>query len=64
MLFEVHDLWPKVPIAMGAMKGDPPVYLTRMLERFAYERLTRVVALCSVWLRESFALVIAENGSL
>jgi len=45
MVFEVRDLWPELPIAIGAIKGFLPVSLARWLERFAYKNATRVVAL-------------------
>ncbi|HIF09408.1 MAG TPA: glycosyltransferase WbuB, partial [Sneathiellales bacterium] len=45
MVFEVRDLWPELPIAVGALKGRIPIALARWLERFAYRNATRVVAL-------------------
>lgn len=46
MVFEVRDLWPELPIAMGALKG-PLIPLARWLERFAYNNSSRIVALSS-----------------
>jgi len=45
MVFEVRDLWPELPIAIGALKN--PVFKAgaRLLERFAYNNAARVVAL-------------------
>ncbi len=45
MVFEVRDLWPELPIAVGALKGFLPVTGARWLERFAYRNATRIVAL-------------------
>ena len=44
MVFEVRDLWPELPIAMGALKGAPTV-AARRLERFAYRNAAQVIAL-------------------
>jgi glycosyltransferase involved in cell wall biosynthesis len=44
MVFEVRDLWPDVPIALGALPG-PLGPTARLLERFAYRSSARVVAL-------------------
>jgi glycosyltransferase involved in cell wall biosynthesis len=45
MVFEVRDLWPEVPIAMGALSFPFSKMLARMLEQWAYNNATRVVAL-------------------
>lgn len=45
MVFEVRDLWPELPIAVGALKGFLPVTGARWLERFAYRNAARIVAL-------------------
>jgi len=45
LLFEVRDLWPEVPIAMGALRDPVSRYLAGQLERIAYRHATRVVAL-------------------
>ena len=45
MVFEVRDLWPDVPIAIGAIKNPIAKYLARRLEKFAYSQAARVVAL-------------------
>ena len=45
MVFEVRDLWPETPIAVGALKHRLPIALARGLERFAYHRASHVVAL-------------------
>lgn len=45
MVFEVRDLWPELPIAMGALKGGPTIYAAERLERFAYRNAAQVIAL-------------------
>lgn len=45
MVFEVRDLWPELPVAVGALNGRLPVAAARWLERFAYRNSERIVAL-------------------
>ena len=45
MVFEVRDLWPEVPIAVGALRNFILRYAAIQLERFAYRRSERIVAL-------------------
>ena len=45
MVFEVRDLWPEVPIAMGVLKNPILKLAGRWLERVAYQNSERVVAL-------------------
>lgn len=44
MVFEVRDLWPEAPIAVGALKG-PLIPPARWLERFAYRHSEQIIAL-------------------
>ena len=44
MVFEVRDLWPELPIAMGAIKG-PSAYMAKLLEIFAYRNSAHIIAL-------------------
>lgn len=44
MVFEVRDLWPEIPIAVGALNG-PMVPAAKWLERFAYRKSERIIAL-------------------
>ncbi len=44
-VFEVRDLWPETPVAVGALRRRLPIALARGLERFAYARASHVVAL-------------------
>lgn len=45
MVFEVRDLWPELPIAMGVLKDPVSIWAARRLERFAYKHSARIVAL-------------------
>lgn len=45
MVFEVRDLWPELPIAVGALKNPLLIRMAKMLEKSAYHHATRVVAL-------------------
>jgi glycosyltransferase involved in cell wall biosynthesis len=45
MVFEVRDLWPDVPIAMGGLRNPLLQRAARALEHAAYRNATRVVAL-------------------
>jgi len=45
MVFEVRDLWPEVPILIGAIKGRVSITLAQWLERFAYRHAQQIVAL-------------------
>jgi glycosyltransferase involved in cell wall biosynthesis len=44
-VFEVRDMWPDVPIAMGIIRNPLLVALARRLEMLAYRRAAHVVAL-------------------
>jgi glycosyltransferase involved in cell wall biosynthesis len=45
MVFEVRDLWPELPIAVGALKSPLSIMAARRLERFAYDHACRIIAL-------------------
>ena len=45
MVFEIRDLWPELPIAIGALRGPLPIAAARWLERFAYRNAAEVIAL-------------------
>ncbi|MDM1527394.1 glycosyltransferase family 4 protein [Myroides odoratimimus] len=44
-VFEVRDLWPEVPIQMGAIKNPIIIWLTRLLEKTIYKNAEHVIAL-------------------
>ena len=45
MIFEVRDLWPELPIAMGVLNNPVSKFLAKRLELFAYNNSAAVVAL-------------------
>ena len=45
MVFEIRDLWPELPIAMGALKNPITHFLAKRLELFAYKNSASIVAL-------------------
>ena len=45
MAFEIRDLWPELPIAMGALKNPVIRFLAKRLELFAYQNSASIVAL-------------------
>jgi glycosyltransferase involved in cell wall biosynthesis len=45
LVFEVRDLWPAVPIAMGALQSPITRWLALRLEKFAYANSKAIVAL-------------------
>ncbi|MGH8249544.1 MAG: glycosyltransferase family 4 protein [Steroidobacteraceae bacterium] len=45
MVLEVRDLWPEVPIAIGALRDPVSRWAARRLERFSYANAARVIAL-------------------
>lgn len=45
MVFEVRDLWPEVPIAMGILKKPYQIFLAKKLEKWAYKNAVHVIAL-------------------
>lgn len=45
MVFEVRDLWPEMPIAVGALKNPLARFAAHRLERWAYHNAEAVVAL-------------------
>lgn len=45
MVFEVRDLWPEMPISIGALKNPFLIRLAQALERFAYRNSRYVIAL-------------------
>ena len=57
LVFEVRDLWPEIPIALGVLRNPVLKWAARWLERFAYRHSSRVVALSP-----GMAEGIIENG--
>lgn len=45
MVFEIRDLWPDVPIAMGVLKNPLAIAMARSLEKITYKRAAAIIAL-------------------
>ncbi|MEU8661617.1 glycosyltransferase family 4 protein, partial [Actinoplanes philippinensis] len=45
MVLEVRDVWPELPIAMGALRSPVSRWAARRLEAWAYRRSAQVIAL-------------------
>jgi glycosyltransferase involved in cell wall biosynthesis len=45
MIFEVRDLWPELPIAVGVLNSPFLRYLAKRLELFAYRESAHIIAL-------------------
>ncbi|MGO2342741.1 glycosyltransferase family 4 protein [Vibrio litoralis] len=45
MVFEVRDLWPELPVAVGAIRNPMLIKLAQCLEKFAYKNATRLIGL-------------------
>jgi glycosyltransferase involved in cell wall biosynthesis len=61
LVFEVRDLWPEVPIAIGAIRHPAAIAAARWLERFAYRNSTRIVALAPGMRDEIVATGVPEE---
>jgi glycosyltransferase involved in cell wall biosynthesis len=44
-VFEVRDLWPEIPIAVGALRNPVLRYSAQALERWAYKHASAIIAL-------------------
>jgi len=44
-VFEVRDLWPEVPIQMGALKNKFLIYIAKWFEKIIYENAMHIVSL-------------------
>ncbi len=45
MVFEVRDLWPELPVAVGVIKNPLIIKLAELLERYTYKNSTRLIGL-------------------
>jgi glycosyltransferase involved in cell wall biosynthesis len=45
MVFEVRDLWPEIPIAVGALKSPFTKFLAIWLEKLSYKNSKKIIAL-------------------
>ncbi|WP_318522647.1 glycosyltransferase family 4 protein [Photobacterium leiognathi] len=45
MVFEIRDLWPELPVAIGAIKNPIIIKLAEWLEKFAYNNASHLIGL-------------------
>lgn len=43
-VFEVQDLWPEIPVALGALKNRPLIKLSEWSESFFYRKAVKIIA--------------------
>ncbi len=64
LVFEVRDLWPEVPIQMGAIKNKILIKFLRWFEKITYKNALHVVALSPGMLDGVLKYVPKENTSM
>ena len=45
MVFEVRDLWPELPIAIGAIKNPLVIWFAKWLEQYTYKNSSKLIGL-------------------
>ena len=60
-VFEVRDVWPKVPIALGVVKNPLLIFLARWLEQTAYKYSDAIVTLSPDMKRDIAERVVATD---
>ena len=60
MIFEIRDLWPQLPIAMGAIKSKLVIKLAKWLEKTTYNNSDHIICL-SPGMKKELSSVISEN---
>ncbi len=71
-VFEVRDLWPELPIALGVLKNPVLIWYTRRLERKIYRAAIHIIALapgikegiCNAGIPESLVSIIPNSSDL
>ena len=58
MIFEIRDLWPDLPIAIGAIKSKIIIILAKFLEKIAYKNADHIICLSPGMKNE---LIIQQN---
>jgi len=72
MVFEVRDLWPDVPIAVGVIRNPIVKYLAKLLESYTYKKSQAVIALsdgmkdgiCKAGCKENKIVVIPNFSNI
>ena len=44
-ILEIRDLWPELPIAIGALQSRFSIYLAKLLERWSYDNADHIIGL-------------------
>ena len=44
-ILEIRDLWPELPIAIGALRSQFSIYLAKLLERWSYDNADHIIGL-------------------
>lgn len=60
-VFEVRDLWPEVPIQMGALRNPLLKWVSRKLEKIIYKKANHIIALAPGMLNGVVERGIAED---
>ncbi|AWT09852.1 glycosyltransferase WbuB [Stutzerimonas frequens] len=61
LVFEVRDLWPEIPIAMGVLKNSFLIACARFLEKFTYRYAAHIVALSPGMARGIESTAVSED---
>jgi glycosyltransferase involved in cell wall biosynthesis len=61
LVFEVRDMWPAVPIAIGAIRNPLLVWAARRLEAFTYRYASHIVALAPGMADDIVAMGVARE---
>ena len=56
-ILEIRDLWPELPIAIGALRSQFSIYLAKLLERWSYDNADHIIGLS-----EDMCAKIEMNG--
>ena len=56
-ILEIRDLWPELPIAIGALRSQFSIYLAKLLERWSYDNADHIIGLS-----EEMCAKIEMNG--
>ena len=56
MVFEVRDMWPQLPIALGAIKFKPLIKILKWLEYKIYKESEKIIALSDGMKNEIFKI--------
>ncbi len=63
LIFEVRDLWPQLPIAMGFIKSNFLIKIIKKFERKIYEESNKIIAL-SIGIKSEISNIISNNDKI